>query len=453
MSKTAYTFLSDSVLFQEDEITDKYASITDSELQAELLRYREYIIGARTDLEAEATGADSALAIYLETVNRHRPTIDLLKQCALYFDIAIVDDPLFALTTPPHPQGEAPSQILGYEQRTLHRDGLASAARFMKHLTPMVAAGYLKLLPFSLQHEPPPQIPIRYSETLFIEDIPTELRELFASKVDVHSLHKGEVGWAYREGDPLVPSRGISVEFQGLSQTFVYHLLASEAISSDDERGIVHMRQWLPDEPPELELFRVWVTQSINQSAHRILRHLLTDLTNAGVLRALLLTSSPFVASLLVAHPAASSDLDADLARLSLQVDVPILASVTVADLMRVRSSSGEAFDRFRRLLQRKVLELRRVTDRSELARLLEEASHELAELQVQEVAASIRRVKREFAYEGLVAAASIAAILPTAGTSLVPLIGAGIKASATLDRYLNEARAHPAYFLWRLQR
>lgn len=213
------------------------------------------------------------------------------------------------------------------------------------------------------------------------------------------------------------------------------------------------MVNWLPEEPPESDQFRIWVTQSINQSAQGVLRHLVKDLTNAGLLRSLLLTSSPFMATLLAADPRTTTDLEADMARLALQVDVPVLTSVSVADLMRVRTDSGEAFKNFRRALQRKVRALRRVEDRSELASKLEEASHELTELQVQEVAESIRRLKRELKFEGLVAAASLAAILPTGGASLLPLIVAGGKASATLNRYLSEAKAHPAYFLWRLQK
>jgi hypothetical protein len=453
MSKMAYNFLSESFLFREDLISDQYASIGDSEVEAELLRYREHIVGAQADLEAEASDGDSRLAIYFDTINRDRPTVELLKQCALYFDLAVVDDPLFALTALSHPQGEAASQILGYERRALRLDQVADSALFMKSVTPMVAAGFLKFLPFSWRHEPPLQVPIRYSETLFSEGIPPDLRPLFAGQVKVHSLHKSERGWSYRQGDPLVPSRGICVEFQGLPQTFVYHLFTSKAVSFDKEQRTVQMMNWMPDEPPDLGQFQVWVAQSINQAAQQVLRHLLMDLTNAGLLQAYLLTSSPFMGSLLAAHPSATSNLEADLARLSLQVDVPVLMSVTVDDLMRVRSDSGEAFQNFRRHLQRKVRDLRRIEDSSELAGKLEEASHELADLQVQEVAASIQRLKRELAYEGLIAAASIAAILPTAGASLIPLIGVGIKASATLNRYLDEARAHPAYFLWRLKK
>ena len=323
----------------------------------------------------------------------------------------------------------------------------------MNSLTAMVAAGFLKFFPFSLRHEPSPQLPVRYSKTLFIEGIPPELRDLFSRNAAVHSLHKSERGWSYREGDPLVPTRGICVEFEGLDQAFVYHLFVSKAASRDDERRIVHMMNWIPDDPPDLQQFRLWVAQSINQSAVGVIQHLLSDLVNAGQLHSLLLTSSPLIGELLASHPSTTSGLETDLARLSLQVDVPVLTSVSVADLMRVRSENGEAFQNFRRLLQRRVRDLRRIDDPSDLSLKLEEASHELTELQVQEVSAAINRVRREFAYEGLVAAASIAAILPTGGASLASLVGVGIKASGTLNRYLREARAHPAYFLWRLKK
>ena len=453
MSNVAYTYLSESFLFREDSLSDQFSSITDSEVQAELVRYREYILRSQRDLENEATGDDSRLAIYFETVGRNRPSVDLLKQCGLYFDVALVDDPLFALTVPLHPQGEAATQLLGYNQRqAVERQKVLRTVLFMKALTPMVAADFLKFIPVSLQHESPPEIPVRYSETLFIEGIPKDLRTLFARYASVHSLQKSEGGWSFREGEPLVPSRGIHVEFQGLAEEFVYHLFASKSVSFDDETVIARVMNWLPEEPPETEQFRTWVTQSVNQASQRVLLHLVKDVTNAGLLRSLLLTSSPFAAKVLAADPRTTTSLEADLARLALQVDVPVLTSVTVADLMRVRMQNGEAFQNFRRALQRKVRDLRNLDDPSALAGKLEEASHELTELQVQDVAASIRRLKRELTFEGLVAVASLAAIIPTGGMSLLPLMVAGSQASATLNRYLGEAKAHPAYFLWRLQ-
>ena len=93
MSHTAFDFLSDSLLFDQEHIAMKYADVSDAELWTELEKYREHVLARAEDLLAETAGVEDSLSVYFDTSSRGLPTVDVLKQCALYFDSAVIDDP------------------------------------------------------------------------------------------------------------------------------------------------------------------------------------------------------------------------------------------------------------------------------------------------------------------------------------------------------------------------
>ena len=321
----------------------------------------------------------------------------------------------------------------------------------MKTLTPMVAANFLKFSPISLSHEPPEKIPIRYSKTLFAEGIPPKLRPLFQERVRVHPLQKTDHGtWAYREGDALVPGRGICLEFEGLDRLYMYHLFATKLHSMDEESGMVRMINWIPDEPPTPEEFATWVNQSINQAAQDILRHAITDTAHAHLSKSFVCTDSPLIGELL-AHRPGSVDLKTELANLTLRLELPLLSQVSVSDLMKVRLDSGEAFASFRTALERELRSVRSINDPSDRERRLEEIRHEFEEVQLRDVRRAAARIRREFLGEGVLAFASVAAVLQSGEATVLGLTAAAISSYHTSMRYLHELRAHPAYFLWRL--
>lgn len=450
MSRTLYGFLADSLLFREELLVDKYASLDRSELERELYRYREYVLQNIKEIQAEVYSNGSALSIYFDTTTNTRPTVDMLKQCALYYDRAVVDDPLFGRAKLSHPMSVAAKSFLGYDHQTVDPNQIASAALFMKNLTSMVAAGFLKFYPVSLHHELPEDIPLRYSQTLFSEGIPPQVAPLFNHHARISPLRWNEGGWQY-SGNDLSPSRGICIRFEGYDQSFIYHLLRSEVQSFDEQEGTVTIAQSLPEEPPGTDEFRLWCIQSVNQSAHEILRHTAADLHNATLSSSLLATGSPFIAELLAAHPHTHTNLQTDLARMAMQINVPVLASVSVDNLMKIRTEDGEAFLNFRMALQRHVRELRQILSADELTKRLEEVSHELMEVQLHDINNKIKRIKQELLIDGIIGTASLATVIPTGGTSLIGLILAGLKAASTAKHYLNEVKLHPAFFLWRM--
>lgn len=374
----------------------------------------------------------------------------ILKQSSLYFDRVVLDDPLLRIFQQDKPLARPATQILGYKPYKLSPQDVARAARYMKRLTPMVAANFLKFFPVRLRDPDANDLPIRFSPTLFAESVPSHFRQMFASRRRIYPMRStSEGGWAYNQETTLQPCRGLCIQYEGLDGAFVYHLLKSEVASCDDATRIVRMVQWLPDEPSTDAEFSTWVTQSMNQSAGEIVRHLCRDFEASLAARCMICTDQPMIADLLSLQD--ETDLDKDLANLALKMDVPAVTDVSISNLMTVRVQHGEPFENFRVLLQRELRKLRDVADAGELERRIQEVGHEL-EAQLHDIRQQMRRIRRELIGEAATAVASLTASAFTGGTSLLGLAAAGVAGYSTLMKYLNEVRSNPAYFLWAIR-
>ena len=451
MSHIAFNFLSNSLLFDQEHIATKYAEVSDAELWTELEQYRAHLLARTEDLFAEIAGVEGALSVYFDTSSRAIPTIDLLRQCALYFDTAVIGDPIFPLTRRSTASAAAIGEYLGLSAPKLDRDGLSLSVAYMRSVRSMTAGQFLKFVPISAILEPPDKTPITYSATLYAERIPIELREWIRQRARITNLRRSDPnGWHWRSGDALEVGRAICVTFEDYGRAFSYFLFASKFESHADDPNRFRVTQWMPDSPPPREQFEAWVQQSANQAGGDVLGHLQVDLTHAAHSRSMFLTESAFLADLLRLR--SGPTLSEDVAQFALQLDLPVLAGISVEDLMRVRNEYGEAFHAFRRTLQRHLRELRTLQDASVIEKRLQNLQHELEEVQVADVKREARRIQREVLRSLVVGAVSVAAAVPTMGLSLTGLVPAADAASRAATGYRDRVKEHPAFFLWKLK-
>ena len=451
MSHIAFDFLSDSLLFDQEHIATKYADVSDSELWTELEKYRAHVLAHMEDLLAETTGAEDTLSVCFDTSSRALPTTDLLKQCALYFDKAVIDDPIFLFTRRSTASTAAFGKYLGLSARELSRDDLSSSAAFMRSVRSMTAGRFLKFVPISAVLEPPDQTPITYSATLYAERIPVELREWVRQRARITTLRRSDrKGWNWRPGDALEVGRAICVDFEGYGRAFPYFLFTSKFESHADDPSRFTVTQWMPESPPRGEQFEAWVQQSVNQAGGDVLERLGVDLVHAAHSRSMFLTESPFLSDLLRLR--SGPTLSEDVAQFALQLDLPVLAGISVEDLMRVRNEYGEAFHAFRLTLQRHLKVLRTLQDASVIEKKLQNLQHELEEVQVADVEREARRVQREILSSLVIGAVSVAAAVPTTGWSLTGLVPAVAAAYRAGTGFGDRVREHPAFFLWKLK-
>ena len=125
MARALYDFLVNSFLFNEEDIEEEYARIAQRDWELEVSRYLEYMVdngGAVAD-EIVAGNAPSTFSL-LHSTFAGLPAVAELKQSLLYFDRVLISAPMFFPN----------NRVLA-----------AKEARYMKDMTPMVAAGILFL--------------------------------------------------------------------------------------------------------------------------------------------------------------------------------------------------------------------------------------------------------------------------------------------------------------------
>lgn len=199
----------------------------------------------------------------------------------------------------------------------------------------------------------------------------------------------------------LYPCRSILVTFKGHSsgEGMLYRLgnFGSQEVSEQQGGIVVKGVMTYPDAPPTPDRFQVWVDQSVNLAALNIYDELMLHNTLAAQYRAAYLTDLQFSFGLLQRSISADTSIHVDTVNQLLRLDLPYLGNVTADDLMRVRLDEGEAFESFRLALEKSLREIRLEKDPEAAKLLLENALHELCEVQVQEVSRKVEQLKTRF--------------------------------------------------------
>lgn len=124
VGRELYDFLADSFFFDEEQIANGYASISRPDWEREIKRYLEHMISNGKAIARDVLVATEANPLSLLFSKFTMPSLRAVKQGLLYFDRLLLPAPWFLL-----------------DRQQTSRD-----ARFMKDVTPMVAAGLLAFL-------------------------------------------------------------------------------------------------------------------------------------------------------------------------------------------------------------------------------------------------------------------------------------------------------------------
>ena len=452
MTHKAYEFLKESFLFNDAFRGNYYSSYTDSKLKKELERYREHVLNNFDFLQQELTANSSPLKVFSTIKVGDISTIRQLVQSVLYLDQVVSPDPLFELTSEPSNLSISMSQLLDIpNSEIVNRKELVKTVGNMKNLVPMVNSGYLKFFPLSYYFEPDEETPLTYSESAYADALPPEVLSKYLEKVKVKSIRRSK-GHLTLENS-LQIGRDIAVQFKGnqIEETKFYSLLESEFVKAKDESGVLEIKMYIPDEPPTIERFQTWVHHSINQSALAHYRKLLEEFAFASKFKASYLTGSEFTNSLLGACGSKQS-IEQFTADCILNFDLPFLENIGILDLMNVRNNDGEAFQKFRIELERKLRELRLETNPEKIRVQAENVMHELSVVQVADIEQKVKGLKRGVLSEIVIGLSGFVSTVATSGFSIAAMI------SAFSNRYesyvVNEAqiREIPAYFLWKVK-
>lgn len=447
MGSILYTHLNDSLLLDKSLIDDSFHSVSDARLQIALRQYREFCIAHLDDLFKEVAPEQGKLRLYVGEVADRQ----LLKQGAFYLDTIILSDPLFCLTEPAHDSHDVWAKALDMPVvKRLDRSALRGAAELMLSCRWLVAQGYVRFFPTSLESESPAQLPIYMSDDGFEHALPPHLLALYKQAADVRSLVTTSRGLEIRP--ELELGRRIYVDFDrdGTGGGFVYNLMEQKVLAANHETREVEVVMRMPSERPSQAEFNAWVAQSVNRSARNHFDMICRDIRWSTQFGSQYLTQSAFTASLLDSTEGiTSSSIPVATSTGWLQLDLPFFERVSMEKLMAARTDE-EAFRRFRLQLEKHFRELRLEADPEKRKVKTENAMHELLEIQRTEVDSAIRRLRRKGVLTGIGALASLAATAATSGASLVATLVAAYAGLKTFDEYRVSTKDSPAYFLWR---
>lgn len=452
MTNRAYDHLADSILFDDERLEDNLAGETDNDIRRHLAEYRTHVLSSLGEILDEARSQDG-LSVLSETRNRTPPSEKLLLQSALYLDRLVVPDPVFRFTAPTDAVREqATEQLLG-KKRRFPRSELAAACRYMKQTTPFVAGGFLKYVPSTIATEPPSPVPITYSPSLHTDVIPRPALAKIRGRAQVRAIQ--------REGNKLIvtgeapdaTTDSIWVRFDDHPNEgwpYAYHDIA---IVETDEDARTAAFTLTPGAPPNEQVLRVWIEQSVNQSANALYIDTCQDVALAARVGAMFLTTSPLVADVLgESLDSAQQDIETHTARTLLSLELPILDGIDPWRLMELRERESAALRAFRIGLESRLRELRGIDDARERDRRVLDIAHALSREEVAAVEGRVKAAKHGLAASVVQGFAAVGvAVHAGAPTIFLALLALGYGLQSWKET--AQVKQLPGYFLWRLKR
>jgi hypothetical protein len=453
MANIAFDFLSESFLFNDENIETHYSNFNDGELNIELRKYREHIQSKLDVIRDEIQDEKEQMNISIESFG-YLPNENLFKQLALYLDRIVIPDPVFEHSFVKGNLHVPMSKMIGLNgNKGIDRRKLSSDIKYMKGTTSLVANQFVKYFPVSLIHEPPKDLPILYSKNNFSDALPPDVYKLFYESAKVCNVDRSNGRLSFKLDSPLKMGTTIHISFDddNIRNGVVYQFINSQNTDLDKITGKFTMKQCVAESISEKD-FNTWVYQSINRAALKTYKDTFNELVLSKKVGGMYLAQSQFTSKLLD-RSLGKENINTDLANLSMRLELPVFDKLSIDDIISVRCNHGESFHNFRTSMNSKLLELRSIVDPEELKGKIENVSYELNELQVNDVKKEYRKIIRSFGVDFAMLTGSLVTSFATGGLTLLGAVGATAKGVNDYTKYLSEVKENDGYFLWKLNK
>lgn len=448
MGSYAYDYLNNSLLLDSSLVTQRYRTISDAELEKELLNYREYCLKALQDVLKNVKTRNGAVSCMATAT---MSSISHLKQAALYLEEAVVADPIFELTDFRTSVTEAMTLFMGMASTPkIDRQKLANAAIRLIELRPLVAGGYIKIYPVSFELETGAEIPLIHSDVAFEDCLPPNILDKYKSNAIVRTVKSdSETMYVLTK---LYPCRNINIRFNGMENGFsMGYLLGTPEFKSTENEGVFKFTQKQEPESPAIDVFNAWVNQSVNQTARNHFIELNKRIALCDALGCMFVTEHKLESNILNIN-VDSSDIKSNTFNCAMKMEVPFLEQISSADLMSIRNNDGEAFQSFRSELEKGLREARHESDPNRIRSIIEDTQHELFEVQMSQIAPQVKYIKKTHLTEAVIAFAGLGLSVMTGGTSLLATGIAMAHGYKSSNDYKSKVTANPCHFLWNVK-
>lgn len=351
MSRKAYELLGQvGLLVREDHPAD-LACFDEVTLREKLDHYyKSRAEGAETEIVTERAerGTFAALRSSISCI----ADIEQLLPSALVYHRFYVDDPLFRAAQPSSENTRAYNRYLGLRTDVLiDRKQVAQSLAYLASVAPLVRAGLCSIIPVSLLHRAPNEIPIFASEDCFASAVPETIRGFVHNSAVIHEVMPLPDGaFAICNEPPKEPTRGIQIAFHGdtVARSGMFYLLFEARPTGKIKDGRVTIEQSLNwDNKPSQEQFDIWVTQSINKTAINRLAAVSSELHLADGLNATYVTESAFESKLLGLESVDAPRSLRENAVNFLTANAPFIGAASPEAVVRLRHDYPGLFEKF----------------------------------------------------------------------------------------------------------
>lgn len=452
MGSPLWDFLWDSLLFDDQLIDSGFAEISESELKDELSKYVARAAKAVPDIQTSLQ--QSMPGPMLAAGARLRPR-QMLIQGAFYIERVVMNDPMFEVGASALRERLMAEELLRTEPSPVNRGGLAWIARYMKDLTPMVAANYVAFLPvnqgigFAAETLPLSPIVNRYIT------LPQEVMDLLLRRI---VIKPGTVDVPSGSTTGMKDASAVWVEFEGLQETSWYRTTSNSepvvvAPSSEDVKRMFQTRR----EPGKAE----WViAEAARYAMTQAYRQIMGEVSVANLVNASYATESPLAFDvLMVASMSSEPSREEQIGRAVLDLRMPFLANVDAATLMNIRESDRDAFRTFQRGLEQALRSLGETSDEGQRRRVIVEVTEQAA-AEMGRIERTLRRARKDFAIEVMLEAAlaSVTAALAVPASPWRAAVAAAapaatVSAIGAANRARSQSRENDWFFLWQVQK
>ncbi|MFT4929059.1 MAG: hypothetical protein ACI8WB_005187 [Phenylobacterium sp.] len=448
MGSYAYDFLNDSFLLDESLVKEIYEGITETELSAELMRYREHCLKHLDITSEQINNKDIMSCLATDSLSR----IQSLKQAALYVEQVVVQDPIFSFTAVNSDTNKAFTSSMGLnESENIDRTYLAANAHYLILLRPFVSGGFVKIYPVSLELERGENLPIWYSENGYEDSLPRDVLSYYKKHSTARSAR-------IVDGQLLVRSvlercRHISVTFNGSDKSGMLFLLQEGSSQKEQSSGYFEMKLVTPKSRPTRKRFEQWVKESINRAAIVHYEGMCKKIGLSQRLVSLYSCEHELEWNLLNMNlNVFGRDIQANTFNSTMQMDLPFLDGVSAHDLMSIRNNDGELFQSFRAELEKSVRSARHEQDPIKVQQIIEDAQHELFDVQTRQIAPLVNNIRKTHFAEAGIGLVGLGASIATSGASLFATLLATLSGVKTHSDYLVKVQSNPCHFLWKVK-
>jgi hypothetical protein len=449
LSHTSFEFLSNSLLFDESLLREKYASISNAEMKKILSSYREYCTKNISKIKAEINSEEGLLRCF---GSGQLASLESLKRTALYVEQTVLSDPIFSLSNFSCEFEDALYEYAGLPyNHPVNKEAVASAVENVLATRPMVAAGYLKYYPSTLYTDPH-DVVLSNVDPRHNQEIPESVLNIYRSKAQIRSV-------IHQNGKPLIlpdlhRCQEIFIKFQGIEGGggSVYKSMIQKVSSIDRERNRVSSDILIPERLPTQVEFDDWVQKTLVMGATGHYKKLLEEISIATDLNAVFSTQSTFNDKILKSSTLKMRrGIEENAIDCVLKMKLPFMNKISAQDLMSIRQNDGEEFSNFRANLEGRLRDLRTESDPSIVKEKIIDLEHELSVVQIRALDVKVKNVRRVALADIGIATLGLAAGIATSGWSLLGTFAAALQGVKTFSEYQDKVRENPCYFLWKV--